>query len=351
MRTNRGFDYDFVSKHIKYLNYELCDNDGTIYDSVGDVFKGTFYAREKDENGGYVRFNLDGISLCTPKLKLTLYEIVDMNNEKYITDSNGPKSLSIFKLKDNKYLYLNKHGIIDVKKIEDMESESETKNYHKMSYDEITEAYNILYDLDIAYDPVKLVFGELVKHLEKGHIYSVANSTFKASHDFVHDMRNISSIPYEYNVVYLPNGNVSEVYENSTMGLPARWCVMNATANEILSAWDAVREKRGVFGVKVINLRVGNKEDLNDLKYLFEVQLNNIHEIIISDETEEDYQSLFPEIKYRIYVKDTLYGKLVNDNHFIYLEKKYDTDYYDEMKEMPSVERRAFGIEKVFVVK
>ena len=218
-------------------NSRIVDNEGNVYDYVSKIQKKLhgddyFYAKRKDEkNFRYIFFIVDGKSIQS-ELNLTLYIEKNTDFSKFDILIGGDKDDIVYlKLRPiNEYLVISMvdrfqpfvRGIV----YSDWFGE---EGFREANYKEKDKIYQKLYEINVGYDIVKHTTFPLVKELKKDCWYKFYDCIFQVKEDYIHDLREISDIPYIYNISL----DTNKVYKDSVMGLPKNICIQQAQEEDI----------------------------------------------------------------------------------------------------------------------
>ena len=218
-------------------NSRIVDNEGNVYDYVSKIQKKLhgddyFYAKRKDEkNFRYIFFTVDGKSIQS-ELNLTLYIEKNTDFSKFDILIGGDKDDIVYlKLRPiNEYLVIS---MVDrfqpfVRCIVYSDWFGE-EGFREANYKEKDKIYQKLYEINVGYDIVKHTTFPLVKELKKDCWYKFYDCIFQVKEDYIHDLREISDIPYIYNISL----DTNKVYKDSVMGLPKNICIQQAQEEDI----------------------------------------------------------------------------------------------------------------------
>lgn len=219
-------------------NLRVIDNEGNVYDYVSKIQKKLncddyFYAKRKDEkNFRYIFFTVDGKSIQS-ELNLTLYIEKNTDFGKFdILIGEGLESDVVYlKLRAQyEYLVISLRDKFNwfVRGIVYYDWLGEN-NYREANNEEKDRIYKKLYEINIGYDVIRHVSFPLVKELKKECWYKFHNNIFQVKENYVHDLREISDIPY----IYCINLDDNTVYKDSVMGLPKNICIQKAQDEDI----------------------------------------------------------------------------------------------------------------------
>lgn len=338
-------------------NLRVVDNEGNVYDYVSKIQKKLrgddyFYAKRADEKDfKYIFFTIDGKSIQS-ELNLTLFIEKNTDFGKFDILIGGENDDTVYlKLKAiNEYLVVSMvdrfqpfvRGIV----YSDWFGE---EGFREANYEQKDRIYQKLYEINVGYDIVKHTTFPLVKELKKEYWYKYYNNLFQVKEDYVHDLREVSDIPYIYNISLDSNS----VYKNSVMGLPKNVCISDVSIDDIERAYSIIsRDKKDhkTYDVEVLKCRISNTQDVDDIKYLLQLQELYKEDIVVSDRTTQGEYDIFPDIFYCVYVNVDLHYKLKeSDETYERIYENWMDDRYDGCDEMPGLKDRVFKFKTIIV--
>ena len=337
---------DFNYKEARHIiNTE--DETNRIVDKFGDTYNyisrpdkedDKIYLRKANDIINYQYFTLSGKGITEKDNQLFIEKEVDYS--KFAIVYNPSTNVALCKLKEKgEYLevFINtttvpKAIVLPYDNLDILGY----KGFVKIPSEVKDELFKTLYDLNIAYDEIACEYGNLVKHLAEGGYYKYHHTIFKCHCDIKHNMLNIASIPY----IFLYDYERDTLYENSTLGLPKNIPMREASIEEINNIYNLMKEKKGLFDIEILKCSIHTKQDLEDLKYLFELQMRNIDDICISDCTKEDGHSLIPDLHYTVFIKYKLKEKLYkSDECFKKIYDKWIDDYIENVNKLNETKR------------
>ena len=218
-------------------NLRIVDNKGNVYDYVSKIQKKLrgndyFYAKRANEKDfKYIFFSIDGKSIQS-ELNLILFIEKTTDFGKFDILIGGDKDDIVYlKLRPiNEYLVISMvdrfqpfvRGIV-------YSDWFGKEGFREANHEEINRIYQKLYEINMGYDIIRHVSFPLVKELKKDCWYKFYDCIFQVKEDYIHDLREISDIPYIYNISL----DTNKVYKDSVMGLPKNICIQQAQDEDI----------------------------------------------------------------------------------------------------------------------